>query len=156
MNELNSVIKKVDEAFTRFDFNSAAKSLRDFMWTTYASNYVEMVKKRAYAGDESSRWALHESFKKLLLLLAPIIPVITEKIYQEMYEKDSSIHEQSFPESGEEGLSSLTPKILDFNSMVWAKKKELNKSLKDGIKIEIPSELEGFSQDLINMHNISQ
>ncbi len=156
MNELSSLIKKVDEAFSQFDFNSAAKSLRDFMWNTYASNYLEMVKKRAYEGDESSRWALYESFKKLLLLLAPIIPVITEKLYQEMYDKNSSIHLQEFPKAGEEKLSSLTPKILDFNSIVWAKKKELNKSLKDPISIKIPSELENFSQDLINMHNISK
>jgi valyl-tRNA synthetase len=51
--------------------------------------------------------------------------------------------------------------IVEFNSMVWNKKKqtvsnETGKilSLRDSIYIEIPSELQIFKGDLINMHNL--
>jgi valyl-tRNA synthetase len=124
------------------------------MYNTYASNYLELVKKRAYSGDSSALWTLYESFKKLILLLAPIIPVITEKIYSEIYDKNESIHLQSFPIAGETKLSDLTAKLLEFNASVWAKKKDDNRSLKDSVKIKIPAELVDFKEDLINMHNI--
>ncbi|MFA5303675.1 MAG: valine--tRNA ligase [Candidatus Nanoarchaeia archaeon] len=154
MNELSQVIQKADKHYAEYDFNSGIKIIREFMYNAYASNYLELVKKRAYSGDSSALWTLYESFKKLILLLAPIIPVITEKIYCEIYDKKQSIHLQSFPESGETKLSNLTAKLLEFNSFIWAKKKEENKSLKDSIKIKIPEELIEFKNDLINMHNI--
>lgn len=154
MNELNSVIQKTDKHYEEYDFNSSIKIIRDFMYNTYASNYLELIKKRAYLGDSSALWTLYESFKKLILLLAPIIPVITEKIYSKIYDKNESIHLQSFPEIGETELSNLTAKLLEFNASVWALKKDDNKSLKDPIKIKIPEELIEFKDDLINMHNI--
>lgn len=154
MHELSKAIKDCDKYFDEYDFNSAIKIIRDFMWNTYASNYLEMVKKRAYEGDESALWCLYESFEKLLLLLAPIIPIITEKLYSKLYDKNNSIHLQSFPKAGNDELSKLTDKIIEFNSNIWAQKKADNKSLKDSIKIAIPKELEIFKIDLINMHNI--
>jgi valyl-tRNA synthetase len=58
-------------------------------------------------------------------------------------------------------MTSLTQKLVKFNSEIWNKKKETvssitNKplSLKDPIKITIPNELELFSNDLVAMHNI--
>jgi valyl-tRNA synthetase len=154
MDEISSVIKKAEKHYNEYDFNSGIKIIRDFMYNTYASNYLEMVKKRAYSGDSSALWALFESFKNLILLLAPIIPIITEKIYSELYDKSKSIHLEKFPKAGKTELSELTDKIIEFNSTVWAKKKEENKSLKDSIKIKIPAELSILKEDLINMHNI--
>ena len=154
MDELSSVIIKADKFYDEYDFNSGIKIIRDFMWNTYASNYLEMVKRRAYEGDVSALWTLYESFKTLLLLLAPIIPVITEKLYSQIYDSKESIHLQSFPTPGETKLSELTDKLMEFNSAVWAKKKEKNLSLKDAIKIKVPEELSDFKEDLIKMHNI--
>ncbi|MDD4354055.1 MAG: valine--tRNA ligase [Candidatus Nanoarchaeia archaeon] len=153
MNELNKVLKDCDNHYNNYDFNGVAKIIRNFVWETYASSYLEMVKRRAYDKDSSALYTLYKSFKIILLTLAPIIPVITEKLFKEMYSSES-IHLQKFPESGETKLSELTSKIIEFNSLVWAKKKEGNKSLKDSIKIEIPKELILFKEDLTNMHNI--
>ena len=154
MDELNSVVKKVDNMFDEYDFNSAIKIIRDFMFNSYASNYLEMVKKRAYALDSSALWTIYESFEKLLLMLAPIIPIITEKIYHELFDKKTSIHLQEFPKAGKDSLSKLTEKILAFNSAVWSKKKEKNVSLKDPVKLEIPKELNDLKEDLTTMHNL--
>jgi valyl-tRNA synthetase len=154
LNELNSLIIKIDENFSKFDFNSAAKLIREFVWNTYASNYIEMVKKRAYQENDSALYTIYESFKKILLILAPIIPVITEKLYSELFENKNSIHLQSFPISGETKLSKLTLKLMEFNSNIWSIKQKKGNSLKESINIKIPEELIGFKKDLINMHNI--
>jgi valyl-tRNA synthetase len=68
--------------------------------------------------------------------------------------------EQGAQEDAE--MTKYTKVIIDFNSMVWNKKKEtISKetgkplSLKDPIDIPIPLELEQFGQDLKAMHNLT-
>jgi valyl-tRNA synthetase len=58
-------------------------------------------------------------------------------------------------------MTSYTRSIMEFNSMVWNKKKETISektgkplSLKDCIDIAVPSELEIFKKDLRMMHNL--
>jgi valyl-tRNA synthetase len=77
-----------------------------------------------------------------------------------------SIHLQRLPESitGDyRELLKYTGLITDFNSKVWNKKKEtiLEKtgkplSLKDPIRMPIPSSLELFKSDLKMMHNLTE
>ena len=76
---------------------------------------------------------------------------------------DESIHSRKLPEIEEDYTvySKYTQLILNFNSMVWNKKKsyvspETGKplSLKDPIELSIPENLLLFEKDLIMMHNI--
>jgi valyl-tRNA synthetase len=91
--------------------------------------------------------------KVLLKLLAPIMPFITDFIWLKMYGKES-IHLQLFEEKIEGDFSAYTPKLVEFNSLVWKKKKEEGISLKDSISMEIPKELKIFERDLKAMHNL--
>lgn len=153
LNELNKITKECDNYFDKYEFNGVAKILRNFVWNTYASNYLEMVKKRAYNGDASALYTLYESLKKILLLFSPIIPIITDTLWTRLFGK-KSIHLETFPVSGEIKLSKYTNNLLEFNSKLWTEKKETNKSLKDEIKAKVPKELELFKEDLVRMHNI--
>ncbi|MDF2737523.1 MAG: valS, partial [Nitrososphaeraceae archaeon] len=110
----------------------------------------------------SSLYTVHKCFSIILLLLAPICPFITEKLWKTLYSTDS-IHIQLFPESDDffNDFEKYTKKIIDFNSHVWNKKKESinpntgrSLSLKDAISIDVPSELNEFKQDLKSMHNL--
>jgi hypothetical protein len=57
-------------------------------------------------------------------------------------------------------MRKYTKAIIDFNSLIWTKKREsINEdgkrySLRDPIKTEIPMELSQFKDDLKEMHNI--
>jgi valyl-tRNA synthetase len=60
------------------------------------------------------------------------------------------------------GMTKYTKTIIDFNSMIWNKKREtISKetgkplSLKDPIDVPVPLELEQFGQDLRSMHNLT-
>jgi valyl-tRNA synthetase len=60
-------------------------------------------------------------------------------------------------------MTAYTRSIIDFNSMVWNKKKETISnetgkplSLKDSIDIVVPIELDLFKKDLQIMHNLSK
>jgi len=154
MGEVDVLIEKCMEGYDDYNFYIPANQVRTFIWNIYAPHYLEMVKSRAYEGDDSALYTIHESFKKILKLLAPIIPFITYEAYKKIY--GGNIHREAFPEKcGEKGYSELTEALCNFNSMVWKKKKEMNISLKSEIRgIEIPNELLPFKEDLIAMHNL--
>jgi len=157
--ELSNLIDESLKGYREFDFFIPANRLRVFVWNIFASHYVEMVKPRAYRAEDPSgqraAWStLHTCVKSILLLHAPITPFITDYFWRKLY-GEKSIHMQRFPEAvWDRSLASKTSEIIEFNSRVWNLKKSLGKSLKDPIKVEIPSSLSIFSQDLISMHNI--
>jgi valyl-tRNA synthetase len=156
--ELSKLLKFVKDKYLSYDFNTAATAIREFAWNLFASHYVEMVKPRAYAGSEAAWHTLHACMRNLLLVLSPVVPFVTEKLWQELYAKDDeSIHMQSFPKpEWDEDAAKLTQALTEFNSKVWNIKKEQGISLKDTIEIEVPKELKCFEKDLKDMHNIKK
>lgn len=155
--EVNDLVKECRQAYSEFNLFIPANRVREFLWNVFAPHYVEMVKGRAYQGDASCMYALHESLRIMLRLLAPITPFITEKIWREIY--GGSIHQTEMPVFTKERkseLSVLTQKLIEFNSMVWKEKKEKGVSLKSDISgIELPKDLMPFQKDLVRMHNLT-
>jgi len=155
LSELNKLIRESIEAYKNFDFHKASRRIYSFVWNIFADHYIELTKKRAKEGDEAAHWTLHTVLKNVLLLLAPIIPAITDKIWRELY-GEGSIHAQRFPQALENipDLTEFTEKIREFNSKVWKIKKEKGLRFSDPIAIEIPEELKPFEEDLRRAHNI--
>lgn len=84
LSRLNSVTKQVTEGLETYKYADSARILYDFAWDEFCSFYVEMAKARFQ--DESSRNVAQRviaySLDQLLRLLHPIIPFITEEIWQ--------------------------------------------------------------------------
>ena len=167
LSELNKLINTCIKGYDNYNFFIPATSIRDFTWNVFASHYVEMIKGRAYDNENknfqiSSLYTLHRCFSIILLLVAPICPFITEKLWKTLYSSES-IHIQRFPKTNDffKDFEKYTEKIIEFNSFVWNKKKNsINPntgkplSLKDATSINVPSELKEFEQDLKTMHNL--
>ncbi len=162
--ELNRTIKKCDEGYKNFNFFIPANEIKNFSWNFFADHYLELVKSRAYNRDNffsikeknAAIKTLRMVLKKTLKLLAPICPFITEKIWLEMFSKDS-IHIELFPqeENTENSLLNLSKDLIELNSGIWKTKKEKGMGLNSEIKnVEIPDELKIFEKDLKKMHNI--
>jgi valyl-tRNA synthetase len=167
--ELSKLIEECRKGFEDFNFFIPANAIREFTWNLFASHYVEMVKGRVYdimdeIGQISAAFTLHKCISTILLLLAPICPFITEELWTTMY-STNSIHLERVPLSQTyyQEMTAYTRSIIDFNSMVWNKKKETISnetgkplSLKDSIDIVVPIELDLFKKDLQIMHNLSK
>lgn len=169
LGELQKLVEECREGYSDFNFFIPSNAIREFTWNVFAAHYIEMVKWRAYLdGSSQSRlssiYTLHKSMTTILTLLAPICPYITEEIWTIMYDDvNDSIHFRKLPEVEEDygDYSKYTQLIINFNSMVWNKKKsyispETGKplSLKDPIELAIPENLLLFEEDLMMMHNI--
>ncbi len=161
IKSIDAETNKIEQSYDKYDFYKPALGLRNFLWETFASHYIEIVKARAYnqekkfskSESESAVYTLYYILERLAFLLYPIIPQVTSVIASEL-----KIDLQGFPEvkkSKENSESSLTSKIENFNREVWKKKKEANLSLRSEISgISIPKELKPFEKDLVTAHNL--
>ena len=160
LSELDNLVKECKKGYDEYNFFIPAIAIREFTWNLFAAHYIEMVKARAYGigfSDEERDGAiftLHKTLSTILKLLAPITPFITEHLWKILYSKES-IHKQKQVEPENIKVeSNITKEITEFNSKVWNEKKSQSLSLKDSIKIEIPTILEPFKKDLKSMHNL--
>ncbi|MEM1672488.1 MAG: valine--tRNA ligase [Archaeoglobaceae archaeon] len=97
ISKLNRLIAFVRENMDKYRFDEALKAIRSFVWYELADNYIELVKGRLYSGEESdpAKFTLKYVLDRILRLLAPITPFITEEIWSRFFK--SSVHLQSYP-----------------------------------------------------------
>ncbi|MFH1700163.1 MAG: valine--tRNA ligase [Candidatus Zixiibacteriota bacterium] len=93
LSRLDKTIKGVDLQFSEFRLNNAAKILYDFVWKDFCDWYIELIKPRLYDGmDEEKRTARTVAgyvLKRILLLMHPFIPFMTEEIYSRLNNNDN-------------------------------------------------------------------
>ena len=85
ISRANRVVKEVNYNMDQFDLGIGLQKVYDFTWSEYCDWYIEIVKPRLYGDDrEAKRAALYTLtyvLEKILKLLHPFIPFITEEIY---------------------------------------------------------------------------
>ena len=79
IKKTEELIEAITNDLEKYDFNHAAERLYDFAWHEFADKYIEDVKSRI---DKDSFLILNSLFLILLKLLHPIMPFVTEEIYQ--------------------------------------------------------------------------
>ena len=119
LNRLQFAISRVNKHLDNFNFNEAAKVIYEFTWSDYCDWYIEISKTSFYKNEESytnsvkivSKYVL----KKIIILLHPYAPFVTEEIWSKIKKQsDSDLKITNWP-------------MID--------KKWINKSLEDEMKI---------------------
>ena len=155
--ELNALVSECRGAYEAHNAYVPSNRCREFLWNRFAPHYVEMVKARAYEGDDGAVYTLHAVLQDLLRLLAPIVPFCTDKIWRDVY--GGSVHGELLPSiraGVREELTALTPEIEAFNSNVWQAKKDRGIALGQPIEgVSIPESLQRFADDLRRMHRLA-
>jgi len=171
IDHIENLTQTTDKSYKVYDFNHPAQNLRKFLWDTFASNYIELVKNRTYNENKnftpeesaSAKYTLHFLLERLLTLLYPIIPQITTLIAKEkridLLKTNWPLSRLTKAQQSHAELrhhdSRLIDSLVDFNSEIWKTKKEKGISLRNPIKgIKIPKELTPFEKDLKACHNI--
>ena len=83
---LNTTVADVTRNFDKFEFGEAGRSLYNFIWNDFADWYIEMTKETLNGdGDKAPvQQTLAYVLDQTLRLLQPIMPFVTEAIWQEM------------------------------------------------------------------------
>ena len=119
ISRANNVVKEVTDNMDKFDLGIAAQKIYDFAWSEYCDWYIEIVKPRLYSEDKEAKQAalytLTYVLEKILKLLHPYMPFITEEIYTHLPTVEGSIVIAQFPHyteadnmAKEEEMMSLT------------------------------------------------
>ena len=101
ISELQVLILEVDLAMENFDSQKAGKVLATFI-DDLSNWYVRRSRRRFWDGDAAALATLHECCQSLTLLLAPLVPFITESVWQELIRPSLpsspiSVHLADFP-----------------------------------------------------------
>ncbi len=112
LSRLNRTINDVTGFMDNYRFNSALKTLYDFVWHDFCDWYVEMIKQRLNLPDgekdkETAHKIAHLMLNHILRLLHPFAPFVTEEIWQHLYKPEkenfaSSILMADWPISAKE------------------------------------------------------
>jgi isoleucyl-tRNA synthetase len=101
ISELNLLIANVDKALEGFDSQVAGRELAKFI-DDLSNWYVRRSRRRFWDGDVAALATLHECLVTLTQLLAPLVPFITEHVWQELVRPTDptaplSVHLSDFP-----------------------------------------------------------
>lgn len=164
LQEMADLVSYARKEYERFDFSKPSSRMKHFIWEVFASNYLELVKNRAYnqsglfskEEQDSAICTLHTVLDQILLVMHPILPFITHRIYKDMRGKE--IEKEKFPEPSKPAKSkagfSLT-ELLELNGEIWKAKKDRGLSLKTEIKeAALPSKFKAIEKDLVVSHSI--
>lgn len=120
LSKLNHAIKDFNSSLTQFSINESSKILYDFIWHDFCDWYIELVKTRFY-GDEPTQvkqivvsralWI----FDQALRLLHPVMPFITEELWQHLADrKGQTLIRASFPTVDEKWINRATEEEMLF------------------------------------------
>jgi isoleucyl-tRNA synthetase len=101
ISELNLLVKEVDAALEDFDSQIAGRALARFI-DDLSNWYVRRSRRRFWDGDPAALGSLHECLVTLTQLLAPLVPFITEQVWQELVipadsKQPASVHLSNWP-----------------------------------------------------------
>ena len=100
-SRLNHAIREITKALHDYRFDHATSHLYQFIWHEYCDWYIELAKASLQGKNDedaaTTRYTLLESFEIIQRLLHPIMPFITEEIWQSFPHNGVSIMTQPFP-----------------------------------------------------------
>jgi len=98
--KLDDRIETLTERFENHEYAKARDELRSFFWHTFCDDYLEIAKQRVRDGDAASAaYTLAVAHETFLELFAPLVPHVTEEVWQWMYAGGEDADAEGVPES---------------------------------------------------------
>ncbi|MFF3766793.1 isoleucine--tRNA ligase [Streptomyces sp. NPDC001922] len=101
LSELNALTEQVTQALESYDTQRAGKLLSAFV-DDLSNWYVRRSRRRFWQGDAAALRTLHESIETITRLMAPMVPFITERVWQDLVvpvtpDAPDSVHLTTWP-----------------------------------------------------------
>src|SRR5215211_6494345 len=99
---LSQAQRAVDETLAAFDFAHGVTELYHLTFDDFCDWYAEAIKPRLYDGDDDARSTALAALERLLKLLHPVMPHVTEEIWTNLPQRETRLIAAPWPESGGE------------------------------------------------------
>ncbi len=100
LSTLNTVAKEVNENLEKFELGIAVQKVYEFTWDCYCDWYIELTKARLHSEGEdaqNARQVLLYVLDRILRLLHPFMPYITEEIWQTIPHDGETVMLSEYP-----------------------------------------------------------
>ncbi len=151
LSRFNRVTAEVNEALATYRFHEAANRIYDFFWAEFCDWYIELIKPRLNfeegADKAQARAAcgnLVNLFDGALRLLHPVMPFITEEIWQALYEGKSplkSIALAPYPKADEKQFDLAAETEMAILQDLIVNVRNVRAELKAEPKVKVPIEV---------------
>jgi valyl-tRNA synthetase len=148
LSKLNGVIRDSTESFEKYEYSKTKMRTEQFFWKMFCDYYLEIAKDRLYnpdkyGGKEGAQYTLYNTLLTCLKLMAPIMPYITEEVFQMFYAKSEgvkSVHISSWPEEKKDWIDKEAEEAGDLLAGILAAVRQF----KQGRNISLGKEIEGL------------
>ena len=151
LSRFNRVVADVNDALATYRFHEAANRIYDFFWGEFCDWYLELIKPRLNfeeGADKSAARAacvnLVNLFDASLRLLHPVMPFITEEIWQALYEGKpplKSIALAPYPQANEKQFDLVAETEMAILQDLIVSVRNLRAELKVEPKVKVPIEV---------------
>jgi valyl-tRNA synthetase len=88
---IDAALAELEDAWSRFDFASSAATLYHLVFDDFCDWYAEATKPRLRDGDDDARATSLAALERLLKLLHPIMPHVTEEIWSQLPARETRL-----------------------------------------------------------------
>jgi valyl-tRNA synthetase len=152
LSRFNRATQDVNQSLETYRFDEAANRIYDFFWAEFCDWYLELIKPRlaSEAGNEAREACenLVSLFEAALRLLHPIMPFITEEIWQAVYDgkpPTQSIALAEYPQADQSQIDLSAETEMAILQDLIVSVRNLRAELKVEPKVRVPIEV--FSHD---------
>ncbi len=161
LSRFNRVAANVNDALAAYRFHEAAKSIYDFFWGEFCDWYLELIKPRLNFEEGADKSAakvacanLVNLFDASLRLLHPVMPFITEEIWQAMHEGKpalKSIALAPYPHADEKQFDLAAEAEMAILQDLIVSIRNLRAELKVEPKVKVPVEVFAHEPEIRKM-----
>lgn len=144
ITKLSEASKSIATALDAYSFNEATQTAYHFVWGVFCDWYLEMSKPVFYGEDESAKGETRSTmafvFEKILGLLQPFMPFITEELWDKTGNRDTMLMATNWPDVTAYENAAATAKIdwaTGFISAIRSLRAEMNISASAKITLKI-------------------
>ena len=98
---LSAAQRQIEASFAELDFAEVASVLYHVTFDDFCDWYAEAIKPRLYGGDADARATAVAALERLLKLLHPVMPHVTEEIWSNLPARESRLIVSPWPEAGD-------------------------------------------------------
>jgi valyl-tRNA synthetase len=96
---LDATRAELEESWSRYEFAPAVNALYHVTFDDFCDWYAEAIKPRLYEADPDTRATALAALERLLLLLHPVMPHVTEEIWSQLPARESRLIVAAWPEA---------------------------------------------------------
>ncbi|HEU5361930.1 MAG TPA: valine--tRNA ligase [Gaiellaceae bacterium] len=111
---LSQTQRRVEALLAEFDFAHTMDELYHLTFDDFCDWYLEAVKARLYDGDADARATATAALERLLKLLHPAMPHVTEEIWSFLPGRETRLIVAPWPEAGEEAEAGVLERVQEY------------------------------------------